>query len=86
MTGFAWATDGRDLAYIDIGKTGWPRLVSCSFHGAPMSRLHRAYLEDDFVAERIRVIAPDRPSYGGSSPQAGRSMADWPADVAALTD
>lgn len=51
-----------------------------------MSRLHLAYLEQDFLAARIRVVSPDRPAYGGSSPQPGRSMADWPADVAALAD
>ena len=75
---------GRDLAYTDIGEPGWPCVFF--FHGAPMSRLHLVYLEHRFVAERIRVVSPDRPSYGGSSPQPGRSMADWPSDVAALAD
>lgn len=75
---------GRRLAYSDIGEPGWPCLLF--FHGAPMSRLHLAYLEPEFLAQRIRVVSPDRPSYGGSSPQPGRSMADWPLDVAALAD
>ena len=77
-------TGGRALAYTDIGEPGNATLFF--FHGAPMSRLHLAYLENEFVAERIRVVSPDRPAYGGSSPQAGRSMADWPIDVAALAD
>jgi pimeloyl-ACP methyl ester carboxylesterase len=51
-----------------------------------MSRLHLAYLEQQFLAEGIRVVSPDRPAYGGSSPQPGRSMLDWPSDVAALAD
>jgi pimeloyl-ACP methyl ester carboxylesterase len=76
--------DGRELAYTDIGAPGWPSVFF--FHGAPMSRLHLAYLEQTFMAERIRVLSPDRPGYGGSSPQPGRSMADWPSDVTMLAD
>jgi pimeloyl-ACP methyl ester carboxylesterase len=48
--------------------------------------LRLAYLERDFLAAGIRLIAPDRPGYGGSSPQPGRSMADWAADVGVLTN
>lgn len=77
-------TSGRRLAYTDIGEPDW--FCVLFFHGAPMSRLHLAYLEQQLLAERIRVVSPDRPAYGGSSPQSGRSMADWPADVAALAD
>lgn len=75
---------GRELAYTDIGEPGWPCVLF--FHGAPMSRLHLAYLEHGFVAERVRVLSPDRPAYGRSSPQPGRSMIDWPSDVVALAD
>lgn len=75
---------GRELAYTDIGEPDWPTVFF--FHGAPISRLHLAYLEQEFIAERIRVISPERPGYGKSSPQPGRSMADWPIDVAALAD
>jgi pimeloyl-ACP methyl ester carboxylesterase len=74
----------RTLAYSEIGEPGWPCVFF--FHGAPMSRLHLAYLERQFLAEGIRVVSPDRPGYGGSSPQPARSMADWPSDVAALAD
>ncbi len=74
--------DGRRLAFIDIGEPDRPCMVF--FHGAPMSRLHLSYLEPQFMAERIRVISPDRPAYGGSTPQPGRSLDDWPDDVAAV--
>jgi pimeloyl-ACP methyl ester carboxylesterase len=74
----------RTLAYTDIGEPDWPCVFF--FHGAPSSRLQLAYLEQRFLAEGIRVVSPDRPAYGGSSPQPGRSMAGWPADVAALAD
>lgn len=75
---------GRELAYTDIGERGW--FTVFFFHGAPMSRLHLAYLERQLLAERIRVVSPDRPAYGGSSSQPGRSMADWASDVAALAE
>ena len=76
--------DGRTLAFTDIGEPGWPCVLF--FHGAPSSRLRIAYLESDFSSRRVRVVSPDRPSYGGSSPQPGRSLAHWPSDVAALAD
>lgn len=82
--GTATVGGGRTLAYTDIGEVSWPCVFF--FHGAPMSRLHLAYVESAFVAEGVRVVSPDRPGYGGSSPQPGRSMADWPTDVAALAD
>ena len=75
---------GRDLAYTDIGDPHGPCVLF--FHGAPMSRLYLAGMEDELAALGLRVISPDRPGYGKSSPQPGRSMADWPADVAALAD
>lgn len=76
--------DGRVVAYADIGESGRPCVLL--FHGAPSSRLRVAYLENEFVASGVRLISPDRPWYGRSSPQPGRSMADWPSDVAALTE
>jgi pimeloyl-ACP methyl ester carboxylesterase len=74
----------RVLAYTEIGERDWPCLVF--FHGAPISRLHLAYLEDRFLDTRLRIVSPDRPGYGRSSPQPGRSLADWADDVQALTD
>ena len=76
--------DGRRLAFADIGSPDGECIFF--FHGAPMSRLHLSGLEDEFTAYGLRVVAPDRPSYGRSSPQPGRTMSDWPQDVAALAD
>lgn len=74
----------RELAYSEIGDLDWPCVFF--FHGGPSSRLQLAYYQQGLAAARLRVITPDRPGYGGSSPQPGRSMADWPSDVAALAD
>lgn len=76
--------DGRVLAYTDLGATGGPVVVY--FHGAPSTRLDLRALDDAFAALDVRVVSPDRPGYGGSSPQHGRRLEDWPSDVAALAD
>jgi pimeloyl-ACP methyl ester carboxylesterase len=76
--------DGRTLAYTDIGDSNG-RCVFF-FHGAPTTRLRLVDFEKDFEGQRLRVVSADRPGYGGSSPQAGRSMSDWPRDVAVLAD
>jgi pimeloyl-ACP methyl ester carboxylesterase len=34
----------------------------------------------------VRLIAADRPGFGGSDDQPGRSIGDWATDVAALAD
>jgi pimeloyl-ACP methyl ester carboxylesterase len=75
---------GRTIAYTDIGAPSGPCVLF--FHGAPSSRLRLAYLEPALRSDGVRVISPDRPGYGRSSPQPGRSLSDWPADVAALAD
>lgn len=76
--------DGRELAYTEIGDPlGTPLLF---FHGAPLSRLQLAYLDEQFLEQQVRVVSPDRPGYGKSSRLRGRSLPDWPADVEALAN
>jgi pimeloyl-ACP methyl ester carboxylesterase len=76
--------DGRVLAYTDCGAASGPLVLY--FHGAPTSRLDLVDLDDAFAALGVRVVSPDRPGYGGSSPQPHRSWNDWAPDVAALAD
>lgn len=76
--------DGRGLAYTDIGDPSGAPLMF--FHGAPISRLHLVYLDQAFRAQRIRVLSPERPGYGRSSPLPGRTLADWPGDAEAIAD
>jgi pimeloyl-ACP methyl ester carboxylesterase len=76
--------DGRTLAYREYGAGGGRPLFY--FHGWPGSRLDFAPNDAAAVAAGARVIAVDRPGIGGSDPLPGRSVLDWPADVAALAD
>jgi pimeloyl-ACP methyl ester carboxylesterase len=74
--------DGRILAVQEGGDPdGRPVLVHM---GSPNSRhLYGPNLAD--AAERgLRLICYDRPGYGGSTPQPGRSHADCAADVRAI--
>ena len=56
------------------------------FHGAPTSRLDLVWAHDQIASQGVRVVSPDRPGYGGSSPQTGRTLTDHPAEVAAFAD
>jgi pimeloyl-ACP methyl ester carboxylesterase len=76
--------DGRLLAYTDLGAPHGA--VVMYFHGAPSTRLDASIFEDAFAERGVRVISPDRPGYGRSSPQPRRGWEDWPPDVAALAD
>ena len=76
--------DGRTLAYVDMGDPDGPLLVH--FHGAPGSRLDAGFYDLQFAARGVRVVAPDRPGYGRSSPQPLRRREDWPGDVAELVE
>lgn len=77
--------DGRRLGYAAYGAPdGMPVLY---FHGAPGSR--RSIFPDMAAAAAqrgVRLIVPERPGYGLSDPAGERSLADWIADVKALTD
>lgn len=76
--------DGRTLAYTDVGDPDGPLVMY--FHGAPTSRLDLVPFDQGFGSAGIRLVSPDRPGYGGSSPLAQRTFLDWPVDIAALAD
>ena len=76
--------DGRTLSYAEYGDPdGTP--VFC-FHGVIGSRLMWSLAADEASDRGIRLVAPDRPGFGGSDFQAGRRLLDWPGDVCALAD
>lgn len=65
-------SDGRVLAYTDLGMSAGP--VVMYFHGAPGSRLDLTIFTDTFAARGVRVISTDRPGCLQLSPvAAGRT-------------
>ncbi len=75
-------SDGRVLGYAECGEPdGIPLFY---FHGGLSSRLDIAYAASTCKDKGIRLIAPDRPGIGTSENKPGRSLLDWPADVAYL--
>lgn len=80
---FVFLPDGRRLGYAEHGApNGRPVLF---FHGMPGSSHIHADMADIAARRNVRLIAVDRPGYGLSDPQPGRSMLGWADDIAALT-
>ncbi len=76
--------DGRTLAYQEWGDPGgYPVFY---FHGTPGSRLEGAFADGAARARHFRLVAVDRPGFGRSTFQPGRTFAGWPDDVASLAD
>jgi pimeloyl-ACP methyl ester carboxylesterase len=76
--------DGRTLTYVERGAAdGAPVIVS---HGTPGSRFARHPDPELYARHGVRAVAYDRPGYGRSDPQLGRSVADATADIAAIAD
>jgi pimeloyl-ACP methyl ester carboxylesterase len=74
--------DGRILAVQEAGDlAGRPVLVHM---GTPMSRHLYGPHAADAASRGLRLISYDRPGYGGSTPQPGRTHADCAADVRAI--
>ena len=74
--------DGRTLAVEDAGDpNGRPVMVH---EGTPNSRHLYPPAAIDAAARGLRLISYDRPGYGGSTPQPGRTVADCAADVRAI--
>ena len=76
-------SDGRTLAYMDRGpRNGTPVLHFHSFQG---SRLECMAAGDSLLAKlNIRLISPDRPGIGLSTPSRERTVVGWADDVRQL--
>ncbi|MBM2619131.1 alpha/beta fold hydrolase [Actinoplanes sp. LDG1-06] len=76
--------DGRLLRYCLYGPVdGTPAI----FHsGSPSCRWKRPDLIATMERSKLRLLVYDRPGYGGSSRQPGRTVADAASDVRELAD
>jgi len=74
--------DGRTLSVEEAGDpAGRPVLIHM---GTPNSRRIYGPHQQDAADRGLRLICYDRPGYGDSSPQPGRTAADCAADVRAI--
>ena len=76
--------DGRLLGYAEYGDPDGRPLFY--FHGTPGSRVEGRAVVEAATAGNTRIIAPDRPGFGLSDFQPGRSVSDWADDVTQLAD
>jgi pimeloyl-ACP methyl ester carboxylesterase len=80
--------DGRVATLDDVGDPGGVPVLY--LHGTPDSRLARHPDDGRAASLGVRLLALDRPGYGGSSPPDAPWSADWPdalaADVAHVLD
>ena len=75
--------DGRSLGFAEYGSpTGRPVFF---FPGTPSSRLLHPP-EGPTAARGARLIVVERPGFGLSDFQPGRTLLDWPDDVVELAD
>jgi pimeloyl-ACP methyl ester carboxylesterase len=77
-------TDGRTLACLQLGDPAGPPVLY--FHGYPGSRLEARIAATAVGRLGLRLLAVDRPGFGQSTFQPGRTVGAWAADVAALAD
>ncbi len=79
--GTATLRDGRRLGWAEWGPEGGVPVVLCP--GAATSR--SLGFGTDVLAERgVRLVSADRPGLGASDPAPGRTLLDWPGDLAEL--
>jgi pimeloyl-ACP methyl ester carboxylesterase len=75
---------GRTVGFADYGIPDATAVLWC--HGGPGSRLEPAYLRRQASEAGLRIIGIDRPGYGLSTPQPGRTIAGWVPEALAVAD
>jgi pimeloyl-ACP methyl ester carboxylesterase len=84
MTFLVPTVDGRTLAVEEAGdRAGYPVMVHV---GTPGCRRLYGRTVADATSRGLRLISYDRPGYGDSTPNPGRSTADCVADVRVICD
>lgn len=77
--------DGRAMTYVHCGAAGGsPGEAVLFLHPVQGNRLMALSMHSAASRLGLRLVAPDRPGYGGSSPLPGRVVGDHLADVADL--
>jgi pimeloyl-ACP methyl ester carboxylesterase len=76
--------DGRTLRTYEVGDPSGTLVIY--HHGTPASGLLSQSWATDCEQRGIRMVGYDRAGYGGSSRNAGRTIADVADDIAAVAD
>ncbi len=76
--------DGSGVCYAEFGDPGGRPLLF--FHGWPGSRLQARTIEEPARRRGLRVLAPDRPGIGLSTPAPFVSVAAWVRSLSAWID
>ena len=76
--------DGRILRVYDCAEERAATLTLLWHHGSPQTGAPLGPLLAAAAERDIRLVSYGRPSYGGSSPQPGRSVAAAASDVAQI--
>lgn len=71
--------DGRKLGYAQYGASAGRPIFF--LHGLATTRIDAAAYDEVAKELNVRIIAPDRPGTGLSSPQPGRTLLDYPKDI-----
>jgi pimeloyl-ACP methyl ester carboxylesterase len=81
--GVVTLADGRRVSYAEWGPSNGRPVVL--LHGMPGSR---RFCPDVVATEAagVRLLALDRPGYGGSTPKRGRTLLSWADDFAQWAD
>ena len=76
--------DGRTLGYAITGADDGAPALLC--HGLPGSRMEGQLIEAAATKLKLKIITPDRPGYGLSTPHPHHSLLQWTDDVIELMD
>ena len=76
--------DGRSITYRSFGSADGTPLIA--LHGTPGSRLKFTVAHQIALHLGVRIIAPDRWGYGGTSVHARPSFKSYAADIGFLAD
>src|SRR5262245_54918097 len=76
--------DGRTVGYADYGSPQQTAVLWC--HGGPGSRFEPEVLAPFAAGAGYRLVGIDRPGYGRSTPQPGRTIGGWVGEGLAVAD
>lgn len=81
-SGVMTLADGRRLRWHEFGDPDGSPVIYTA--GTPVSGRYGGCYDQTARAAGLRWISPDKPGYGGSDYQRGRSLIGWADDLAAL--